>query len=175
MNKNTFLIGVAFAVIGILLIAIFAAGYLSIDFAPRLLIVAFFGFIVWQALSGNLIKELMQKYKEVIIPVLSTVILNLMIIVLFVITDRQVFGDFVSDYGLRGSWGLFTLNMKANINGSVQTLPYLNSNFLFLLLCVAVNIFTTATYLTRNYRDREKSSQQNRQSPPSSNTLQKSS
>jgi hypothetical protein len=165
MNTNAILVGLASIVIGLFFIAIFAIGYLSVYLYGWATIIAVLGMVLWSTVMGAMIKQQPQKYKLVIMPILSTVILNLFMVTLFVQMDRQLFQDFVNDFGLSGSWSLFTLTMHANINGIVKTYPYANSTITLLLLCVAGNISLSAVYLTRAYRDKEKTSQQIQPSP----------
>jgi hypothetical protein len=72
--------------------------------------------------------------------------------------DKQLFNDFVHDYGLTGTWSLFTLNMHANINGNILTYPYINSHIVNFLLCVIGNLVLSAIFMTRIYRANEKQS-----------------
>ena len=165
MNTKAFLAGVIFTIFGFFLIAIFMAGYLPDYFFGAGIIITLAGLVLWGVGEGLLFNR-PQKYKQVINPILFLVIWNLGVVVSFINMDKQLFEDFVRDFGLGGSWSLFTLNMHANIGGTVKTYPYLNSTFLIFLTCVVGNIVLSAVYLTRIYRDKERLSQQIPPSPP---------
>jgi hypothetical protein len=164
MRTKTFLAGATLTIIGFLLIAIFFAGYLPEYSFNAIIIIAAAGMILWGVGEGLSFKP-PKKYKQVISPILYTVIWNLMGVAFFINSDRQLFEDFVHDFGLSGSWNLFTLNMQANIGGTVKTYPYFNATFDIFLMCVVGNIVLSAVYLTRIYRDKERASQQIPQSP----------
>ncbi len=165
MNTTTILVGIAFAVIGFL-VAIFAVSFLSIYLSGWAMIIAVFGLVLWSVAEGALFKQQTRKCKQVIIPILSTVIVNLLIVNLFIDMDKQLFEGFVSDFGLSGSWSLFILNMQANIDGTIKTYPYINGTFVIVLFCVAGNIILSAVYLARSYRDKEKLFQETQIPPP---------
>jgi hypothetical protein len=97
-----------------------------------------------------------QALKQVISPVLFTIFWNLLVIYLFVNSDKELFNDFVNDFGLNGNWNLFTLDMHANINGTLKTYPYINGNLLIFLMCAIGNIFLSAIYMARIYRANQK-------------------
>jgi hypothetical protein len=165
MRTKTFLAGATLTIVGFLLMAVFFAGYLPDYSFNAIIIIAAAGMILWGAGEGLSFKP-PKKYKRVINPMLFTVIWNLMVVGFFILMDRQLFEDFVQNFGLSGSWSLFTLNMQANIGGTVKTYPYFNATFGIFLLCVVGNIVLSAVYLTRIYRDKEGASQQIPQSPP---------
>jgi hypothetical protein len=111
------------------------------------------------AISKMIRSRLTKRARDYLIsPILILIFWNIGVVYSFITMDKQLFEDFVSDFGLSGSWSLFTLNMHANINGTIRTYPYTNSTFTIFLMCVFGNIFLTAVYMTRLYMNKEKSS-----------------
>ena len=99
-----------------------------------------------------------QTLSSVISPIIATIIWNLGVVYFFITSDQQLFNDFVRNFGLRGSWNLFNLDLQATINGSLKTYTYHNGPLILFLTCVIGNIFLSAFYITKTYRAKEKSS-----------------
>jgi hypothetical protein len=149
MNTKAFFAGVISFIIGFFCFIVVGEGLLPDYFFTVGIVIALAG-IILLAVGGTF--NLTQKDKLLINPLIGTIIWNVGLIYLFISMDQQLFGDFVRDYGLNGSWSLFTLNMHANIGGTIKTYPYINSTFTIFLMCVLGNIALSAVNMARIYK-----------------------
>lgn len=156
MYKKTTIAGVVATVIGFFLLALGGEGILPDYFVTFGVLIAIAGIILW-SVGESLTNSQSQKYRLLIYPIIGMIFWNLMIVYFFINMDKQLFNDFVSDFGLKGSWNLFTLNMQANINGTLKTYPYSNGTLYLFLMCVIGNIALSAINLARIYRANQKS------------------
>jgi hypothetical protein len=149
---KTFFAGVITFIIGFFLMLLVGLGYVPDFLFDVGILIGIAGVVLWAL--GEF--KLTQKYKLLIAPIIYTVIWNLGVVYFFLTMDKDLFNTFVSDFGLTGTWSLFTLNMHANISGTVKTYPYINSHVVFFLMCVVGNIFLSAVYMIRIYRNADK-------------------
>jgi hypothetical protein len=90
---------------------------------------------------------------KLIFPIVTTILWNLLVVYYFISFDQQLFGDFVRDFGLKGSWNLFTLNMQGTLNnGTIKTYPFTNGPLLVFSLCVIGNIIISTVNMVRLYK-----------------------
>lgn len=142
------------AIIGLLLVALAGAGLLP-DYSFTLGWLIIIVSLVLIGVGEGPAFSLKPKYKFLFAPIIWTILWNLGIVYFFITMDKQLFEVFVNDFGLTGSWNLFTLNMHAEINGVTKTYPYINGTLCIFLLCVIGNIALSAFYLSRLYRAKE--------------------
>jgi hypothetical protein len=93
-----------------------------------------------------------QIFNKLIYSIVATILWNLLVVYYFISSDQQLFGDFVRDFGLKGSWNLFTLNMQGTLNnGTIKTFPFTNGPLLIFSLCVIGNITISTINIVRMY------------------------
>lgn len=74
-----------------------------------------------------------------IAPLLTVILLNLLSVFLFMNDEKLLFNIF-GDFGLRGSWNLFTLNLYQNINGTLKSYAFANTTFDDFLMFTLFNV-----------------------------------
>lgn len=111
-----------------------------------------YNLITCLSVSMPITKQILNK---LIYPIVLTIILNLMFTFLFISNDQQLFSDF-RDFGLKGSWNFFTLNLQGTLSdGTIKTFYFMNNTLDVFLIVVIGNIFLSSFNMVKIYRDKK--------------------
>jgi hypothetical protein len=95
-----------------------------------------------------------QALKFVIYPMVGLIFINALGISLFLMEYQNQFDEFVS-FGLNGTYNVFTIEHQATLyNGEMKTFTFINGTLLLFILMILGNLFLSALYLRRLYKEK---------------------
>ena len=97
-----------------------------------------------------------QALNPLITPIVGFVLWSLLVVGIVLMDNKSLFESF-TDFGLKGSWHLFTVNLLgSDFNGVPKTLVFLNGTFDFFLMYVGGSIFLFTSAMVKLSRVKEK-------------------
>jgi len=95
-----------------------------------------------------------QALKFLIYPIIGLIFINALGVSLFLLEYQNQFDEFVS-FGLNGTYNLFTIEHQATLyNGEIKTFTFINGPLLLFVLIILGNLFLSALYLRRLYKEK---------------------